>query len=197
MRDMNTVDVMVYTNEYMAVLKIIERFYQRESEAYVHLVQHGMAVGNKALRIAAKVTHLHPDLVFIEEAALLHDIGMIKTNVPQLGCFGEHPYIAHGYLGRAMLEEAGLTRHALVCERHVGTGLTAYDIETNRFPLPLRDMTPQTIEEQIICFADKFFSKDDHSAEKSIMVVRKQIARYGAAQLRIFDNWTILFGESV
>ena len=44
------------------------------------------------------------------------------------GCYGDKDYICHGYLGRALLEKEGLPAHALVCERHVGVGLSISDI---------------------------------------------------------------------
>lgn len=184
---------MVYTERDMRALEIIAQFYEPDSRAHAHLIQHGKAVAAKALSIARNVAHLTPDLVFIDEAAILHDIGMIRTHAPQLGCFGELPYIAHGYIGRLMLEELEFHRHALVCERHVGTGLSIADIQESGLPLPLRDMTPQSIEEQIICFADKFFSKDDLSREKPLSHVREQIAAYGAANLLRFDRWAEIF----
>ncbi|MEZ4602993.1 MAG: hypothetical protein R2861_06175 [Desulfobacterales bacterium] len=33
------------------------------------------------------------------------------------------------------------------------------EIQTHHLPLPLRSMVPVTLEEEIICYADKFFSK--------------------------------------
>ena len=54
---------------------------------------------------------------------------------------GRASYICHGVEGRRMLEAEGLPRHALVCERHTGAGLTVDDIISQRLPLPLRDMT--------------------------------------------------------
>jgi len=177
----------------MQVHEAIEQYYRRNSEAYDCLIRHGKAVAAKALLLAERVPHLNPDIAFIEEAAILHDIGMIRTHAPQLGCFGDLPYIAHGCLGREMLEQVGLFRHALVCERHVGTGLTIAQIQEGRLPLPLRDMSPQSIEEQIICFADKFFSKDAHDQEKDLMMIRRQISGYGSENLRRFDRWAALF----
>jgi uncharacterized protein len=177
----------------MKIYDVIDQFYEKGSVAYDLLIRHGRAVAKKALFITERVAHLQPDSAFIEEAALLHDIGMIRTNAPQLGCFGNLPYIAHGYAGREMLEQIGLPLHALVCERHVGTGLTIADIVKNRLPLPLRDMTPQSLEEQIICFADKFFSKDCPDQEKDFMIVRQQIAQYGEENLHRFDQWVTMF----
>src|SRR5664279_4650174 len=144
------------------------------------MVEYGKAVANKALEIAARLSHKNPDCRFIEEAALLHDIGIFLTNFPKIGCFGPHPYISHGYLGRELLEKEGLSAHALVCERHVGVGLTIEDINDNLFPLPLRDMRPQSLEEKIICFADKFYSKNkaNLAVPRPVAKVRDMIVHY-------------------
>lgn len=58
-----------------------------------------------------------------------------------------------------MLRSLGYERHARVCERHTGTGLTKEVILQNGWNLPAKDLLPETLEEQLICFADKFFSK--------------------------------------
>lgn len=181
----------------MDVFKIIEKYYDTDSKSYHFLVHHGMLVAKKALKIAERVKDLNPDTEFIKEAAILHDIGIFLTYAPKIGCFGYHPYICHGYLGREILEKEGLTRHAIVCETHVGVGLTEEDIETNNFPLPKRDMTPKSLEEKIICFADKFYSKNENSMEqeKSIPEIRKMIEKFGQDKLRQFDEWLIFFKE--
>lgn len=153
-------------------------------------------VAEKSVRIAQRVRYLHPDPDFIRESAMLHDIGIFLTNEPVIDCHGNREYICHGYLGREILEKEGLLRHALVCERHVGVGLSATEIEDKNLPVPRRDMLPLSIEEQIICFADKFFSKDADFLlqEKPLERVRKGIARFGQEKLRRFDEWVKLFG---
>jgi uncharacterized protein len=179
----------------MNPVEIIRKYYNPESEAYKFLVQHSRMVAKKAVEIAERVKHLNPDTKFIEETAMLHDIGIFMTNAPQLGCHEDKPYICHGYLGREILEKEGLPKHAIVCETHVGVGLTVQDIEKNNFPIPKRDMLPKTIEEQIICFADKFFSKDNELLkEKSVQKVREFIGMFGEDKLRQFDEWLTLFG---
>jgi len=178
-------------------IEIIKKYYKPDSTAYKFLVQHSAAVARKAVEIAARVKHLNPDVKFIEEAAMLHDIGIFMTDAPQLGCHGDMPYICHGYLGREILEREGFPRHALVCETHVGVGITIEDIEKHNFPLPKRDMTPKTIEEQIICYADKFFSKDDEPLkEKPISKIRAFIGSFGEDKLRQFDEWVEFFGTN-
>lgn len=160
------------------------------------LLEHSRLVAGKALEVAGRVAHMRPDAVFIEEAAMLHDIGIIRTRAPMFGCTGQAPYICHGVIGREMLEAEGLPRHALVCERHVGVGLTAREIEGKGFPLPARDMVPVSLEEIIVCYADKFFSKNDNLfMEKPLEAVRAEIARYGEEKLALFDRWAALFGE--
>ena len=112
-------------------LEIIDEYYLPGSKAHHVLNTHGKVVAEKALAIARHVKDLQPDLKFIEEGALLHDIGMIMTHVPELGCFGSEPYILHGLKGRQMLEERGLFKHALVCERHLLVGMSAAEILTS------------------------------------------------------------------
>jgi len=175
---------------------ILKRYYNPESRAFYIIIQHSIKVREKALEIARRVKHLHPDPSFIREAAMLHDIGIFLTRAPQIGCcYGNSPYICHGYLGREILEKEGLSEYALICERHVGVGITVRDIEEKSLPLPKRDMVPITIEEQIICFADKFFSKvsDSLLKERNLESVRERIARFGVEKLKRFDSWVEIF----
>ncbi len=175
----------------MEPLKIIQKYYQIDSKSYQFLVEHSKAVTKKAIEIAKKVPQLNPDLKFIEEASMLHDIGIFLTNAPEIECFGKNPYICHGYLGREILEKEGFPRHALVCERHVGVGISIRDIEEQKLPIPKRDMLPISIEEQIICFADKFFSKNEEflSKEKSLDKIRNGLLKFGNNKTKIFDEW--------
>jgi uncharacterized protein len=112
-----------------------------------------------------------------------------------LGCHGDRPYVCHGVLGRELLERIGLPRHALVCERHVGAGLEREEIHRRSLPLPDRDMRPESIEEILVCYADKFFSKNAPHPERSRTVAqaRRMVAGYGAAQRDRFDGWARLF----
>ncbi len=179
----------------MNPLDIIGKYYESGSTGYNFLVHHSRLVARKALEIARRVKSQEVDERFIEEAAMLHDIGIIFTNAPKIGCYGHKEYICHGYMGRELLEKEGFPVHALVCERHVGMGITAEDIRKSNLPLPERDMVSESMEEKIICFADKFFSKSEHELlhEKPIGKVREMISGYGDDKLRIFDDWSRLF----
>lgn len=171
-------------------IEIIDKFYTPKTILHHILVDHGLQVAEKALTVADRLAHLKPDLDFIYESAMLHDIGMVYTDVPRLGSFGNHPYIVHGILGRAMLEKIGLLRHAMVCERHIGLGLTKEDIRTQKLPLPLRDMVPVTLEEKIVCYADKFFSKTrSENKEKTTEEILRSLSRYGRDKMEKFLSW--------
>ena len=156
------------------------------------ILEHSRNVARKALAIAANSPLAKQlDTAFIAEAALLHDIGVSQTDAPGLGCHGTEPYIRHGILGRAILEQEGLPRHALVCERHIGVGLTVADIRQQNLPLPLRDMLPVSPEERIVAAADLFYSKKNNalSVEKSVDRIRTDLEKFGADKVAVFERW--------
>ena len=181
----------------MDTLDILARFYDRRSKAFGILVEHGRQVAEKALSAAAKVVHLQPDLSFIENSALLHDIGILHTDSPGFGCHGKYPYICHGFLGRELLDTIGLPEYGLVCERHVGVGINLDDIKGFNLPLPARNMLPVSIEEQIICYADKFFSKNGRgrskNGPKSIEDILENLKPYGQDKVERFQTWVRMF----
>ncbi|MFO8084266.1 MAG: HD domain-containing protein [Desulfobacterales bacterium] len=176
-------------------IKIIEKFYSPNTLLHEIIIDHSKRVAKKALSIADRLGHREADRDFIYESAMLHDIGIVQTHVPGLGCCGNYPYIAHGILGRSILEKLSLFHHALVCERHVGVGLTIKDIQDQKLPLPPRDMVPESIEEQIVCYADKFFSKSFfQTKEKTPTEILESLARYGKDKTDKFLSWMDEFG---
>lgn len=177
----------------MNITEIIERYYKKDSDLYNLLIRHSSDVTNKALAIADNHPELNIDKDFIREAGMLHDIGIFLTNAPSILCHGIAPYICHGYLGREILDILGYPRHALVCERHTGVGLSVKDITKQQLPVPVRDMTPQTIEEKVICFADCFFSKTKPDIEKDKDSIRISLSKFGERSVKQFDEWCSLF----
>lgn len=177
----------------MWTTKLLARYL--EGEALKIVVKHSRHVADLALEVAARRSLSKSEQKFIEEAALLHDIGVCQVFAPDLGLLGEHPYIMHGVLGRAILEQEGYPLHALVCERHTGVGLTCDDIVSKNLPLPHRDMTPQSLAEQIICFADLFYSKNPGrlGERKSVEKVRQKLLPFGTEKVAVFDTWLVLF----
>ena len=172
----------------MQPIEIIDKYCKEEKLKHI-LLTHSRSVADKALDIVRRHPELEVDAQFIEEAALLHDIGIVSVNAPRIECYGTEAYIRHGVLGAEMLRAEGLELHARVCERHTGTGLTMEQIVQQELPLPHQDLQPQSIEEQIICFADKFFSKTRLDEEKNVEQARRSLEKFGEEGLAKFDAW--------
>lgn len=177
----------------MNPIDIIDKYYTSGSELYKILVTHSQQVTEKSLSIVDAHPELLADRAFIAEAAMLHDIGIIQCYAPRIQCFGTHQYIEHGYLGAAMLRKEGFERHALVAERHTGTGIEEEQIIREKLPIPLGNYSPQSIEEQIICYADKFYSKTRIGEETAVERIRFGLTRFGSASVAKFDRWHALF----
>ncbi|MCK5912880.1 MAG: HDIG domain-containing protein [Desulfuromusa sp.] len=173
--------------------EIIRKYYSSNPVAWQILLNHSSLVTHRALEIASYLVSQGEsvDLKFVAEAAMLHDIGMIQTNTPELGCHGSGSYLQHGLRGKEILEQEGLFKHARVCERHIGVGLTAEEIVQQQLPLPARDVQPETLEEQIISYADLFYSKNkkDRDHEKTPEEVRDKLREYGGDKVMIFEQW--------
>lgn len=173
----------------MDAISVLNNYYPNENELKRILLVHSRSVADKALQVADRHPELKLDTAFLEEAALLHDIGIFLTRAPGIQCFGSEPYICHGYLGAELLRKEGFPRHAWVCERHTGAGISVESIIEQRIPVPLRDMIPVSTEEEVICFADKFYSKTHLDKEKSIDSAIRSISPYGSEGVIRFKGW--------
>ena len=173
---------------------ILDKYYPKDNDCKQILLKHSRMVADFALEMARRHPELGLDLRFIEEAAMLHDIGVFMTSAPDIGCVGDAPYICHGYLGAELLRKEGLPHHARVCERHTGTGLTKERIIASGWPLPAQDMLPETLEEQIVCFADKFFSKVKYlHKSRTFEQVVESMARISPESEEKVKEWAKLF----
>ncbi len=173
---------------------IIQKYYNGNPELLKILLKHSKAVADKAIAIAEAHPELPIDRQFLLEAAMVHDIGIIKTNAPDIQCFGTEPYIRHGVLGAEMMRAEGYPLHARVCERHTGAGLSLKEIEEQSLPLPHEDLLPETLEEKLICYADKFFSKTRLDREKTLEQAERSVAKHGEEGLRRFKEMEEIFG---
>ena len=118
---------------------LIWKYYADNEPLRELLLLHSRQVAQRALEIAGRQPELHLDTTFVEQAAMLHDIGIFMTHAPGIHCHGEHPYLLHGYLGAQLMRQEGLHRVARVCERHTGTGLTAHNLTHHCLPPPVGD----------------------------------------------------------
>jgi uncharacterized protein len=109
------------------------------------VIEHCINVTKVALRIANvfKAKGYKVDVKLVEAGALLHDIGRGQTHG-----------IEHGVVGGQTARKLGMPMElAHIIERHVGAGLTVDEARRNN--LPRGSYIPETLEEKIVCYADK------------------------------------------
>ncbi len=180
-------------------IALIDKYYASSPELREILVAHSTQVRDRALQIVDAhrewTANQEVSREFVEEAAMLHDIGIIYCDAPKIHCVGTHSYLEHGYLGAELLRREGLPKHALVAERHTGTGITAEQVFREKLPIPLRDYCPVSLEEKIICYADKFYSKSHIGETVSVEKIRSQIWKYGHDAVLRWDALVALMGE--
>ena len=178
----------------MNYLDIINEYYPSENDLRRILLTHSRSVADRCQKIAHNHPELRLDTEFLEEAAMLHDIGIFACNAPSIQCLGTEPYICHGLIGGRLLRDKGLVRHAQVCERHTGTGLSREQIQKQNLPLPLEGRyEPDTLEEQVVCYADKFYSKTHLDLERTVEQAARSLEKFGEAGLRRFFRWVDMF----
>ena len=118
----------------------------KELKVPYNVRRHSLKVADKALEIAERIKSNEIDIDLIEIGALLHDIGRCQT----------HGF-KHALIGAKLIRERGLPeRIARICETHILGGLDKEDAK--QVGLPERDFLPVTLEEKIICLADKYFA---------------------------------------
>lgn len=158
---------------------IIDKYYPADDELRRLLVLHSRQVADRCLLIVKKHPELPVDVQFLEEAAMLHDIGIRWCHAPSIFCEGTEPYIKHGPIGADILRSEGYPRHARVAERHTGTGLPGLE--------------PETLEEQIVCYADKFYSKSRPDRVLTVAQAAESLEKFGHEGVMTFLGWAERF----
>ena len=177
------------------VQQIIEHFYPDDNALRRLLLKHSRQVADRCLAIVRRHPELPVDVQFLEEAAMLHDIGICRCHAPSICCEGTEPYIRHGVLGAEMLRSLpmSLERHARVCERHTGTGLTREQIDRQQLPLPHEDFIPESLEEELVCYADKFYSKSSPDRIRTVLETAESLEKFGHEGVVKFLSWAKRF----
>ena len=187
-------------------MAILRHFYPEDTPLRRLLLTHSRQVADRALLVAERHPELHLDVTLMERGALLHDIGIMRCDAPGILCFGSVPYICHGRVGAEMLRSlAGQTVESVLldaeqleplarfCERHTGTGLTRQQIVDQQLPLPQQDFLPETLEEQVVCYADKFYSKSHLERERTVEQAALSLKKFGEEGYNKFLDWAERF----
>ncbi|MEA2097691.1 MAG: HD domain-containing protein [Patescibacteria group bacterium] len=174
-------------NQYFKLLKK----YSTTKKHYEIILNHSLLVLSKSIDIIAK-KELCNDIDFdlVVSGSLLHDIGacrfMENFDKPQ------KDYLKHGIIGGEILRREDLNEEALIAERHIGSGLSKKYIEENNLPLPHRDFLPITLEQKLVCYADKFHSKSDK--KDNLKSIKKEMEGFGKEPFGRFLELEKLFG---
>ncbi len=116
------------------------------------------------------------DIRLIESGALLHDIGRGQTHG-----------IEHGAVGGQTARRLGIPMElAHIIERHVGAGLTLDEARKNG--LPMGNYVPETLEEKIVCYADKLIEgSHEVGIDSTIDIFAKELGGNHPAIKRLRD----------
>ena len=89
---------------------ILDKYYPQEENGEYQssalrrlLLKHSRQVADRVLYICDHHKELPVDRQFLEEAAMLHDIGVFRCDAPSIYCHGTEPYIKHGPIGGEIL----------------------------------------------------------------------------------------------
>lgn len=175
-------------------ISLINKYYTTDDALRHILLVHSESVARKALAVADAHPELTLDRDFLYAAAMLHDVGIFLTDAPAIHCHGTEPYLRHGILGARLMRQEGFPDIARVCERHTGAGLSEADIVQRQLPLPPGDYQPETLAEQVVCYADKFYSKTHLDRERTVEQVVKSLERFGDDGPARFLRWHERFG---
>ena len=116
-----------------------------ESGVPPQVINHCIAVAEYAVELAKNLQkrHFTVNLELVEAGAILHDLGRSKTNG-----------VNHSVVGVQIAQSLQLPQPLIdIIKRHVGTGVTAEEAEALGWPKDV--YVPQTLEEKIVCYADK------------------------------------------
>lgn len=110
-----------------------------------NVIEHCKRVSAFAVKIAKACQKKQPniDVKLVEISALLHDIGRSKTHS-----------VNHALEGGKIVRAFNLPDSvALIIERHAGGGIPKE--EAKKLGWSARNYLPKTLEEKIVCYADK------------------------------------------
>lgn len=134
------------------------------------------------------------DAGLVRAGCLLHDVGVYRLY--DGGRLDHARYVRHGVLGHGLLAEEGFAETLCrFCSRHVGVGLTSEDVRRQHLPIPAADYLPETAEERLVMYADKFHTKSDPPAFVTADAYAAGVRRFGADKVTAFAALREEFGD--
>lgn len=161
--------------------------YAPSREAFELVHDHCRIVGELAERVIAR-NKLDVDVDLVRAGSLLHDIGVYRLDGSS--------YIRHGVLGYELLRELGFPEALCrICSHHTGVGLSREDVVRQELPIPVGDYLAETVEEEVVMYADKFHSKTSPPAFVTAADYQAAVLRFGADKGQRFAELVARYGE--
>jgi uncharacterized protein len=159
----------------------------RNNKCPPQVIRHCIAVTDLAVETAKHLEEkgITIDVDLVEAGALLHDLGRSKNHT-----------VDHAIIGAQMAQNIGLPESVIrIIKRHVGAGISAD--EAAKLGWPKDTYMPQTLEEKVVCYADKLI---DHGKRKPIETeiakLKKENKKEAAERVRkLYDEITNLLGN--
>jgi uncharacterized protein len=134
------------------------------------------------------------DLELVRAGSLLHDIGVYRL-YDDVGELNVKDYVRHGVLGDELLKTLGFPEALCrICSHHTGVGLTREDIELQHLPLPPCDFLAETVEEELVMYADKFHSKRGPGVFLTAETYAASVRRFGPDKVSKFAELRQQYG---
>lgn len=134
--------------------------YAPNNKVYDLVYGHCRIICEIALWCASNVKGTKVNVDLLQTAALLHDIGAYILFDEEGKVANSRMYRLHAILGAKIVADEGIDmRISKIIETHPLLGLTQQEIVDASLPLPFRNYEPDTIEGELLCYADRFHSK--------------------------------------
>ncbi|WP_428966000.1 HD domain-containing protein [Micromonospora fluostatini] len=135
------------------------------------------------------------DVDLVRAGCLLHDVGVYRL-FDAAGRLDHGNYVRHGVLGHGLLRALGFPEVvSRFCSHHTGVGLSRDDVVRQGLPLPVDDYLAETVEEQLVMYADSFHSKTTPPTFVSVRSYSAGVRRFGADKVARFAALVDMFGE--
>jgi len=159
----------------------------RNNKCPPQVIRHCIAVADLAVETARDLTMkgLEVDIQLVEIGALLHDLGRSKNHT-----------VDHALIGAQIAQFIGLPEQVInIIKRHVGAGITTEEAISLGWPKDI--YSPQTLEEKIVCYADKLI---DNAKRVPIEVEIKRLKHEGKVEAaervrNLYEEITTLMGN--
>jgi uncharacterized protein (TIGR00295 family) len=156
----------------------------REHGCGEDVIAHSLAVTSLAVRFARKC---EADVDLVEAGALLHDLGRCKSHG-----------IDHAVRGAEVAKELKLPDQIVkIVERHIGGGIDRS--EAKRLGLPVKDYTPETLEEKIVSHADNLIAGTKRTTVKEAVgwLVRQGLTDAAMKVLKLHEDLSAKCGMNL